>query len=199
MAPRRLAVIVEGDGDSVAVPLLVRKWLSVVGAWGTWTTPERAINARGVGRLKCPHDPGTGRGLEHFIAVAAKLPADAILVVLDADEECDQRRARRGEALGPELLRRANAASPLPAAVVVAVPAFEGWLVAHHLQAAVDDLTPTRCKKALSAHLGRAYGETTDQIAMARALPVPDRDRVDACSPRSYAKLFRSLAALMPP
>ena len=122
--------IVEGVGEERALPKLVRRWLQHRRFDRWFEVPDRAVNAKGCGNLKAAHDPRRHLGIEHYVTAALRAgPADAILVVLDADKECLHRA--HGQGLGPELLRRAReVAGGVPVAVVVANRTYEAWLLA---------------------------------------------------------------------
>jgi hypothetical protein len=113
----RVACIVEGHGDSKAVPILVRRIASELNpAWSvTIPTPLR------VPRLKLVKQGEIERSV---ILAASKVGSSgAILVLVDADDDCPAQ-------LGPALLARALAArGDLPIAVVLAKREYESWFL----------------------------------------------------------------------
>lgn len=207
---RRVVSIVEGLGEELAVPRLVERWIRQHGLFRAYVADEPAICSKGVGRLKCA--PGHQRGVEYFVKVALARSPSAVLIVLDADEECLRRVAAGREPLGVEIFRRARESAPpdVSIAVVVADREFEAWFVEHRLAlglpepeawtgaATVESIAD--CKKVVGRMLGRRYDPVLDQAALAARLPL-----FAATSPevarggRSYRKLIASLDGLMPP
>jgi hypothetical protein len=102
MTPLRLVAVVEGHGEERAVPALLRRWLRHRNLERSFQVPELAINAKGAGRLKAAFDRDRHRGIECWVSKALIAQPDAIVVILDADDECQQRvqgaRARAGAA-----------------------------------------------------------------------------------------------------
>ena len=203
---RRLVPIVEGHGEARAVPVLIYRWLHARGLTGEFLVPDLAINAKGCGRLKAEHDPRAHRGVEHYVGQALRGRPDAIIVLLDADDECLKRG--RGPKLGPELLDRARAVSGrVPLGVVVANCEFEAWFLAELPALKRAGLVPAEanlagpappearagCKSAMSRLLGETYEPAVHQAGLSRALAFSAEAR--ALSP-SYDKLVRELERL---
>src|SRR5438094_4636142 len=129
MSGMKIIPIVQGFGEERAVPVLVRRWLRFRNFHRHFEVPDRAINAKGSGRLKVGYDPIRHVGIEHYVHAALGGRPDAILVLIDADDECLHRG--RGRSLGPELLARAKGvAAHVPVAVVVANREYEAWFLA---------------------------------------------------------------------
>ena len=198
--------IVEGHGEERAIPLLLRRWFRRR-RFFNFETPDLAIRAPGAGALKCPHEADEDLGIESYVALAAAARPDAILVVLDADDECIARRAASRTGLGPELRDRARKVAPhIPIEVVVADREYEAWFLAGLVSLRRAGKVPAGpripgerieekrdCKKILRSLLGRPYEEATDQAELTTALPLtPGMARR---SP-SYGKLLRALDAL---
>ncbi|HZI16793.1 MAG TPA: hypothetical protein VE153_40880 [Myxococcus sp.] len=206
--PHRILAIVEGHGEQTAVPLLLRHWFRRR-RFRNFETPDLAIRAPGAGALKCPHDAEDELGVEYYVEMAAREQPDGILIVLDADDECQERAKARRKGLGLELLERARAAAPhIPIEVVVANREYEVWFLAALTRLRQAGLIPQRerlakqlsdietlrdCKKPLSALLGRPYEETIDQPEFSGALPFTSGM---AQRSRSYRKLLKALAEL---
>ncbi|HEX9732441.1 MAG TPA: DUF4276 family protein [Thermoanaerobaculia bacterium] len=197
--------IVEGEGDSRAVPKLTHRWLRQNSLAGQFFVPEPAIKAKSCGNLKAPYDPLNHRGIEHYVLGALRARPAAILVILDADDECIRRpRERR---LGPELQARAQAAAGrVPVGVVVANREFEAWFLADlpalRRAGVVPEGAPevhgnpearAGCKSVMGRLLGRTYEEAVHQAKLAAALSFSEA--AHALSP-SYAKLERELKRL---
>jgi hypothetical protein len=202
---RKLVTIVEGHGEARAVPVLTYRWLHQRGLTGEFFVPDIAINTKGCGKMKAPHDPRTHRGIEHYVRQALRARPAAILVILDADDECIHRP--HGKKLGPELLKRARfAADGVPVAVVVANREFEAWFLADlealckagavqgtAVEAPEDLEARAGCKAAMGRLLGESYEPTLHQPTLARALSFSAAART--ASP-SFDKLVRELERL---
>lgn len=203
MSVRRIIPIVEGYGEERAVPCLIRRWLQQRRLNQQFDVPDLAINAKGSGKLKAAYDRMRHIGIEHYVEAALRNRADAILVVLDADDECGNRAT--GNGLGPELLARARAAAThLPLAVVVANHEYEAWFLASltsiraagllpnhtRLPGTLLPESPRNCKGLISELMCCPYEETVHQLALTRGLTFSPR--VKYRSP-SYGKLLRDL------
>jgi hypothetical protein len=139
--------VVEGSGEERSVPILVSLWLRhrCFDRW--FDVPDLAVNAKGCGKLKTAFNIQRHLGIEHYVGAALRSRADAILVVLDADDECIGRAP--GQGLGPELLARARVvAGEVPVSVVVANRTYEAWLLA--ARAALSRCDLVRADAALS-------------------------------------------------
>lgn len=200
---KKLVTIVEGYGEARAVPVLTYRWLDRSSLAGEFFVPDLAINAKGCGNLRAPHDPRSHRGIEHYVLRALRARPDAILAILDADDECIRRPPERK--LGPELLARAQSvAGGVPVGVVVANREFEAWFLADLAalrragvvpEGEIPDDPEARagCKAAMGRLLGEAYEPAIHQPELARALTFSTEAR--ATSP-SYDKLVRELERL---
>jgi hypothetical protein len=208
-APYLILAIVEGHGEQKAVPLLLRRWFQHR-RFRNFETRDLAIRASGAGALKCPYDPIQGNGIEYYVEMAAREQPDGILVMLDADDECQERaKDRRRLGLGPELLQRARSIAPhVPIEVVVANREYEVWFLAaldtlrrtgslprgKRWEKSISDIESIRdCKKPLTHLLGRPYEEATDQTDFTSVLPFT---ATIARRSRSYRKLMDALQAL---
>lgn len=203
----RILAIVEGHGEQMAVPVLLRRWFQHRG-FRNFETPDLAIRAPGAGALKCPHNEDDELGVERYVKLAASDRPDGILIVLDADDECLERSKTRRKGLGLELLERARTVAPhIPIQVVVANREYEVWFLAalprlrwakllppgQRLKTLSDIETIRDCKKRLSELLDRPYEETIDQRDFSEALPFTDGM---AQRSRSYRKLLKALDEL---
>lgn len=208
-APYLILAIVEGHGEQRAVPALLRRWFEHR-RFRNFETRPLAIRAAGAGALKCPYDPVQGNGIEYYVEMAARERPDGILVVLDADDECQQRAQERSRlGLGPELLQRARRVAPhIPIEVVIANREYEVWFLAalealrragklpreKRWEKSRSDIESIRdCKKPLAYLLERPYEETTDQEDFTKALPFT---ATMAKRSRSYRKLLKALETL---
>jgi hypothetical protein len=207
MRIRKIVPVVEGYGEERAVPYLVRRWLRHRGLHQFFEVPDLAVNAKGCGKLKAAYDKQRHIGIEYYIEAAVRNRPDAILVIVDADNECLERG--RGNGLGPALLARASAvASHIPLAVVVANREYEAWFLASLTSIRQARLFPagTRipgnlepeahsgCKRLIADLLSCPYEETTHQLQLTGALSFSAG--VQRRSP-SYGKLMRDLDRLV--
>lgn len=164
------------------------------------------MRASGCGALKAPHNTDAELGVEHYVEIALLDNPDAILILIDADKECIQRRGREG--LGPELLRRSLTVSRgIPVAVVVADREFEAWFIAaterlrasgHFVPAATFAVNTqieqiASCKGRMLKLLGRTYSPAADQHRLAADLPFT---QTMTRRSRSFGKLLRELERL---
>lgn len=203
MSRWRIIPIVEGHGEEKAVPCLLQRWLRHRRFHRFFDLPDLAINAKGCGRLKAAYDRTRHVGIEHYIDAALRNKPHAILVVLDADDECIDRGP--GNGLGPELLARAKAVAPrVPLAVVVANREYEAWFLANfnsfrarelfleqaRLPADFDPESHRGCKGLVSKFMGCRYEETVHQLDLTRNIRF-SRGVVNR-SP-SFGKLLRDL------
>lgn len=201
--------VVEGYGEVGAVPVLIRRWLEFRRYRNVDVHIAGPVRAPGRGALTASHDPTRRRGIEHFVRIAVQSGSDAILVLLDADEDCPRE-------LGSALLDRARAVLPegLPVAVVVANREYEAWflvalrssafrkglvdagLCATSPTARVEDAESIAdCKKVVAETiLGTAYRETVHQQRLTQLLPF---SKVVATHSRSFRKLLKELDALL--
>ncbi len=110
MTRYKIVPIVEGEGEVESVPILMNRWFKFR-RFENFGTPPRAVRAH-RGSLTCEFEPNARRGIEYYVLEAAAARPDGILVILDADDECIQRRGRAAaQQLGPELLQRARSAA----------------------------------------------------------------------------------------
>ncbi len=195
MTPAVLVPIVEGHSEVQAVPVLLRRLLAEREQYEIQIgRPVR------VGRYKVVR-PGE---LERTVHLARRRPegCDAILLVLDADDDCPKE-------LAPRLLARAREASGgLPVAVVLAKSELESWFVGsleslHAVRGipgtAVSPEHPENIRDAkgyLSRQMkmsGRTYVETDDQPALAARFDLQmARQRCP-----SFDKLVRDVEAML--
>ncbi len=117
--------IVEGHGEVHAVPILLRRWLASRRYHNFEVDVAGPVRAAGRGALTVTHDAENELGVEHYVEIALLRQPDAVLVLLDADEECPM-------VLGQDLLQRALTVVPrsYPVGVVVAKREYEAWFLA---------------------------------------------------------------------
>ncbi len=186
---RAISLVVEGDGDQAAMPILVRAHLQRRAVHDI--AVKRAINAKGRGKLLRVGE------LERF-ATLASLQTDvaAVLITCDADDDliCE---------LGPEVTARCLDAVPhLPIRACLASREFENWLLASPETLAPSQLAvpPLDDYEGVSAvprvaawQAPRKYVKPIHQPALAARM---DHDLV-ATRCRSFARLLRCIDELV--
>jgi hypothetical protein len=179
-----LACIVEGHGETEALPILVRRIVRDI-------APEVAV--------RIPHPLRVPRGrlikqgeLERAVELAARQAGvdGGVLLLLDSDDDCPAE-------LGPALLRRSQAArSDVKISVVLARREFESWFLAAAESLGLERLDDPEAirgaKEWLSARRPRKYVETLDQPALAAAMDIRQARR----SP-SFDRFCREMSRLL--
>lgn len=183
-----IATVVEGHGEIEAVPILVQRVFNeLLGAYIDY--PPRPVRQPRGSLIKAG-------GVERAVGLAAESRGcSAILVLIDADDDCPRE-------LGRELQKRAQEARPdLAVEVVLANREYEAWFLAAivslrgersiRVDACVPDhLEEIRDAKGwLSDHMdtGRTYHAIDDQPALT--------DRFDLDQARRNSQSFRKLIA----
>lgn len=176
-----LITIVEGHAEEASIPVLLRR-LGVHAAQPFRVHRDKVVK------------PGE---LERAIKQALRSRPDpsALLVLLDADDDCPAR-------LGPELLARARTATDRPVSVVFAVRELEAWFlggieslrgmrgIAPDAAWPHDPEEPRGAKGRIEALMGgRGYGDRADQPALMAKLDIAAARR--RCP--SLDKLLRDL------
>jgi hypothetical protein len=190
-----IACIVEGDGEVMAVPILLNRVVREIDPELSIQIPPPPIR---VSRSKCIK----AGELERSVELAARKidGAGAILILLDADDDCPA-------TLAPALLQRAKAQrSDLPISVVLAKREFEAWFLAAapslrgqqglsaNLEAPSDPEAIRGAKEWLRNHMdgSRKYSETVDQPVLTRHF-----DLSAARQAPSFDKLVRDVERLL--
>ncbi|MCX7014472.1 MAG: DUF4276 family protein [Candidatus Sumerlaeota bacterium] len=193
----RLAAIVEGRADAIALPLLTRRIAGVV-------DPALSIRVHPILRVPASRLLKEGE-LERRIEQAARNleGRGGILILLDCDwkDGCPAID-------GPRLLERARAERPdIPITVVLAKKEFEAWFIAaaaslRGKRELAEDLTPPSApeeirgaKEWLSARMPRTRpcAETIDQPALTAQFDM-DAARRGA---DSFDKCYREIVQLL--
>ncbi len=187
----RLGLIVEGHGETEALPVLVRRIAAAAGNVALDIPPPLRVPK---GKMTKPGE--IGRAVELMARKTA--PDGALLIVLDADDDCPAH-------LGPEILRLARAArSDRPLAVAVAVREFETWFLAAAGSLAgkrglpPDLVAPEHpeaiggAKGWLAARMPHGYAETVDQAKFAAEFDWQAAQRLP-----SFARFVRELRRLV--
>jgi hypothetical protein len=185
--------IVEGDGEVAALPELLRRLISVAGAFSI-----------GINRpIKRPRtDLVREAGVRKAVRLARLNPNCAtILIVFDGDDACPRDVAPRIQAWA-----RAEA-TPLPCYVVMPNREYEAWFLAtieslrgtrgirHDATSHADPESPRGAAEELRRRLtpSRSYSKTADQPALTADFDMAEAHR--RCrSFRRMAKVFGLLA-----
>lgn len=188
-----LQPIVEGQGEEKAVPVLLRRLVGSAQAWDIQIArPHRRKRSQLVDESQ----------LRKAVQVAKLTPdCGAILVILDADDDCPKELAPRLAAWATDEAR------PLPCEVVLANREYEAWLLAgvaplkgHHRvrpDAPFHDEpeSPRDAKGQIESLLmpGTTYMPTVDQAPLTAGFDLADAFR--AC--RSFRKLTKSFGVVL--
>ncbi|MCU0691475.1 MAG: DUF4276 family protein [Polyangiaceae bacterium] len=211
MKEHTIVCVVEGDGERVAVPILVNRILQRLRRHPRLRVdPDFVLCPRNGDCIVAPHNPQCQLGIEVFVGRAVREKPAAVLVIVDAEQRCVDRATNGLPPLGPELLARARAvAGEVPVGVVVANRMFETWFLAdyHSLRDRGRFLADSRypgwrtpeenggCKGWMRDFLGRKYLETSDQAEFAKIVSLPVRAKLRERSP-SFFKLYREVDRL---
>ena len=186
---RTIVSIVEGDGEVIALPVLLRRlWM--------WRSPHATIEiARPIRVRRNAFLQRSDEFRRMLLLAAAKAGANgAVLVLLDADDDCPAK-------LGPTILQRARSIRPeMPMAAVIANREYEAWFIAAaaSLQGvrgfAWDGIAP------VDPDLPRnAKGWMRERVTGARYSPVSDQaafsERLDLHAAFEHSRSFRKLAS----
>jgi hypothetical protein len=185
--------IVEGHGESTAVPILIRR---IVAHYA----PNMFAHVGQVIRVKRTELIQAG-GLERFVELAARQTtrSDGILILLDADDDCPREVAE-------ELAARAKKTRPdRNISVVAANREYEAWFLAaarslRGKRGLADDLEPPPNPEAIRdakgwlakrTAQGFSYKPTIDQPALTQLF-----DLEQAYAARSFRKIVKEVIAL---
>jgi len=194
----RVSCIVEGHGEVVSLPLLLRRIAQ-------WRTPQTHVDVPLPIRVHRDRFLRKDEEFRRHLNLAAKKAGDEgwIVVLLDADDDCPA-------TLGRALAERARAAVPhRRVSIILANREFESWFIgaAASLQghrgfrASADDLAieaemPRDAKGWIRQRMQeRSYGETTDQPAFTAEMDL--QQALDRC--RSFRKLCSEWDAFFMP
>ena len=191
--PVRVACVVEGHGETEAVPVLIRRIAECLDPALTVHIPHPVRIPRS--RLLKQAE------LERAVELAARSIGGhgAILVMMDSDDDCPA-------LLGPRLAGWAQSRRrDIPVAVVLAKREYEAWLLsaAHSLRGhrgLPRDLEPPPdpeslrgAKERLSRSMPNGvYSETLDQAALTAVFDLEEARRAESFD-KCYREVFRLL------
>jgi hypothetical protein len=187
--------IVEGQAEVESVPVLLRRLRDRCGRYDVQVARPFRVKRSRVGQ--------TEKGeLERAIKLATADRPDpgAVLVVLDADDDCPRTMA-------PPLLERCRQATSLPVGVVLANREFEAWFlgakqslkgvrgIRPDAQAPANPEEVRNAKGRLTQNMqgGRTYNSVDDQPALAEKM---DLDLARRRCP-SFDKFVREVTRLL--
>jgi len=196
MTDVRIAAIVEGHGECVAIPILVRRIaLDIDPGFVPSILPPFRVP---VSRLRNAGE------IERAVDLAARKlqGVGGILVVVDCDWDggCPARE-------GPLLLRRAKQArNDMLISVILAKKEYEAWFLAAaeslrgkrglsgHLESPTDPETIRGAKEWLSSNMprGMSYSETDDQPALTQVFDMTAARKAD-----SFDKCYRDIRNML--
>ena len=162
-----VACIVEGHGETQALPILLRRLAE-------WRTPDSHPDVPAPIRVHRDRFLNKDEDFRRHLLLAAKKAGDRgwVLIVLDADDDCPAE-------LGANIRERASTMiRHKRVAVILAKREYEAWFIASARSLAgqrgfmpdvrnlPDAETPRNAKGWMRDHMaGRSYGEVIDQPA----------------------------------
>ncbi len=189
---KRLVCVVEGRGEVYALPNLCARIFNEIGAHG-WLVDQEPVKqprSRLVDeRVRAPNRPPRTEYLIGALEIAARRPADAVLVICDADDDCAATWAPA--ATGIIRARIAGAA-------VMAVREFEAWILASKTGGTTIDakrIDEIRDAKRRLRQFIPGYKPTVHQLGATRELGIAS---VRAASPHVVALVPRVAIEVWP-
>lgn len=194
MKPKKLSLIVEGDGEVSALPNLVNRILQTH-SLNLSMFADRPKNANSRNNII------KANGLERFIGYCIADKADAILVLFDSDDDCPK-------TLAQDFYKRVQRMNiHIPIALVCAKREYEAWFLANIealIQNGLLNLNTTYdtskieekrdVKGWLSSNMPSGkYKEVTDQLKMTRYI---EFERTSDLS-RSFRRLMHAIEELI--
>ena len=196
----KLVPIVEGPGETTAVPVLIIKILKAKKCY----TIEAATPKNAHGRESLTKDGGLEKFLDH---AANERDCGAILILLDVEEGCALDLVR------DLAVRASNHYVPHPIVVVIVAAnrMYENWILASLVTvrgSELDELVglpadtplPTNAevengKVYIQKHLpqGRGYKETSDQEAMTHLIDIDEAKK----NSRSFRRLCHAIEEVL--
>jgi Domain of unknown function (DUF4276) len=183
--------IVEGHGEVEAVPELLRRFAAEAG-----NVPIKVATSIRAHRADLVNE----RKLHRLLQIARSREPDAILILLDGDEDCPA-------TLAPQICGWARAfAHPILCEVVVAHREYEAWFLGSVeslrglrgiVDSATSEATPEEIRDAkwrLESKMlsGRSYVERADQVALTSTFDLEMAYK----SCRSFRRMVRAFGIL---
>ncbi len=189
-----LALVGEGKGEVSALPTLASRVLHAEGVsdWHVRRDIIRIPRGQLVDESQpSPHRPPARRGFDQAIGVALAGRAQALVVLVDADDDCPR-------AFGPPALPLFK--NRIRGSAVMAVREFETWLVLSHTpqqleRAGIRNAEAKRDAKKLLEKLVPGYLPTTHQLELTKKINVTALRSVS----NSFDKFARDVVAATGP
>lgn len=190
---KRLALVGEGKGEVTALPSLAARVLREHGIHGWCISKEIIRLPRGLlvdESAKSPRRPPRADGFKKAVGVARAQNAQAVLVLVDADDDCPA-------SFGPP---SASLFQGLPGAAVMAVREYETWILLSQpperlARVGIKDPERSRDAKRLLSRLVRGYLPTTHQLELTRSMDIAELRRRS----RSFQQFVKSVLTLTSP
>lgn len=210
---KKLVLLVEGDGDVDAMPVLVKRLMTELKLWGAFSLDTPPFRVGGVEKISARHQDVWQKRLK---AAAKRTEGGAILVVLDGDAKKFEGLPFCASKAAQALVERAKetgAGAIYSLAVVFACCEYETWLLAGveslagkklpdgrlGVQAGTTtypgdlETAPRDAKKALGKLMHNGYKPTLDQIELTKLL---DFAQVRERGLKSFARLEKAIKQL---
>lgn len=182
---KRLVCVVEGHGEVEAVPALCAKVRDYLSAWLWIVDPSPVRQPRSClvdQSVRSPHRRASER-LGRAVELALTRPADAVLILCDADDDCAATWGPSAESV---------VSARVAAAAVMVVREYEAWLLASvHKESvlggrAIEDIRDAKRRLGV---VRAGYKPTVHQLELTQEVDVPLLRGLSA----SFDKLVRSL------
>ncbi|MDY0166889.1 MAG: DUF4276 family protein [Thermoguttaceae bacterium] len=211
---KRIVLFVEGDGDEVALPRLVKRLLTEQNVWagGDIFLDENPFRVGQVGNLL----KNDCRKWKRWLAASVKRPSvGGVLLVLDGDAKTIHRKSFCAAAIAAQLADEAKGQGggrTFSVAVVFARQEYESWLIPGlaamagrqlsngrlirpGAQLPTENLEEKRDTKGwINSILEGGYRPTRDQAALTEMV---DLQAIRNCKLRSFRRLEAALAELV--
>ena len=211
---KRMVLFVEGDGDALAVPALMKRLLTEVGAWDCLYLDPHPFVVRGVGRLL----KNDCRDWIRWLGAAAKRrEIGAVLLVLDGDSPRIQGKVFCAANVARRLAQEATHARGgelFSVATVFACQEYESWLIAgieslsgkplKDGRAGVDagakppdgdlESAPRDAKRWLGNVMASGYNPVKDQVLLTEMV---DFELVRSRPMRSFCRLDNAVSQIV--
>jgi hypothetical protein len=190
----KVALVVEGQGDEAAFPVLVAR---ICELYGQHLIAPNPIRSGGLNKLERPGE------IERFAVLAAsRADVQRVIIVADIDDGCPVEKARHLQ----QRVASAEQRFAKPIHVCLAVREFEGWLLCDldnirqlvreypwKQEVVCEDGNLVRgAKEHLGRAMGRRYREPIDQAVLSRHINVHNV----AEKSRSFRKFIKAVTGL---
>lgn len=182
--PFRLVCVIEGHGEVAAVPRLCTKILHHLEAWRWIVDPEPIRSPR---TQLVDKSSDCGQGLSRMVQLAFRRPADAVIVLCDADDGCAATWGPRASTL----IRTHG-----HGAAVMASREYETWLLLARTGTRMFNGRTIENIRDAKGTLARVVPDYKPTVHQARLSSEIDVAALCALSP-SFHKLVRSVQSIV--